>query len=378
MKKGITLQLRLTLITSLLLVILSAAFTVAGMYNLKENVINPLQITIEFDSNKLAAQLNKQLSEVGDNGINDFTIRSTIKPYSQFSLWFMAAAIMAGTIIMYFLSGIVLKPAKKLAGDIANVDKDTLSNRFTEFNAGDELNTIANSFNGMLERLQSAFEREQRFSAAAAHELKTPLTVIKTNLDVFELDESPSEQEVKSVLEIVRRQTDRMITLVNDLMELSATDACEKKDEVAIDKLLAEIADELSSDMERRGITYELDTMPCNIIANAVMIKNAISNLWSNAIRYNTENGRIFIFESREGDLCIISIVDTGIGIDEEKSKYIFEPFYRVDVSRSRAAGGAGLGLTIAKEIIMQHDGTIVYEKNKPHGSRFTITLPVT
>lgn len=169
-----------------------------------------------------------------------------------------------------------------------------------------------------------------------------------------------------------------MITLVNDLMELSATDACEKKDEVAIDKLLAEIADELSSDMERRGITYELDTMPCNIIANAVMIKNAISNLWSNAIRYNTENGRIFIFESREGDLCIISIVDTGIGIDEEKSKYIFEPFYRVDVSRSRAAGGAGLGLTIAKEIIMQHDGTIVYEKNKPHGSRFTITLPVT
>ena len=166
---------------------------------------------------------------------------------------------------------------KKLAGDIANVDKDTLSNRFTEFNAGDELNTIANSFNGMLERLQSAFEREQRFSAAAAHELKTPLTVIKTNLDVFELDESPSEQEVKSVLEIVRRQTDRMITLVNDLMELSATDACEKKDEVAIDKLLAEIADELSSDMEGRGITYELDTMPCNIIANAVMIKKALS-----------------------------------------------------------------------------------------------------
>lgn len=381
MKKGISLRTRLTLITSMLLILLCVAFTISGLYNLNVNVIDPLQLTIKIDMDQLAAQPEQKLpGNIFDN-LNEIIIEERIEPYSRFSFLFMVTAIVIGTVIMYFLSGLVLKPAKKLANDIACIDKDTLSRRITEFKAGDELNSIANSFNGMLERLQLAFEREQHFSAAAAHELKTPLTVIKTNLDVFDLDEAPSEEDVKDILGVVKKQTDRMVMLVNDLMKLSATDDCEKKDIVSVDKLLTEIADEMLpdmiKDMIKKSIELNIDTVPCNIKGNAVMIKHAISNLWSNAIKYNIDHGQISVSTYREGRQCIISIADTGIGIEEDKSKYIFEPFYRVDKSRSRESGGSGLGLAIAKEIIIHHEGTIIYEKNQPQGSRFTITLPV-
>lgn len=377
MKKGISLRIRLTLITSMLLILLCVAFTISGLYNLNVNVIDPLQLIIKIDMDQLEPQLDQEIPGIKLDNLNEIIIGETVVPYSRFSFLFMVAVIIIGTGIMYFLSGLVLKPAKKLAADISCIDKDTLFSPVTEFKAGDELNSIANSFNGMLERLQLAFEREQRFSASAAHELKTPLTVIKTNLDVFDLDEAPSEEDVKDILGVVKRQTDRMVILVNDLMKLSATNDCEKKDIVSVDKLLTEIADEMLPDMIKKSIKFNIDTVPCNIKGNAVMIKHAISNLWSNAIKYNIDYGQISVSTYREGRQCIISIADTGIGIEEDKSKYIFEPFYRVDKSRSRESGGSGLGLAITKEIIIHHEGTIIYEKNQSQGSRFTITLPV-
>lgn len=377
MKKGISLQTRLTLITSMLLTLLCVAFTIFGLYNLNVNVINPLQSASEIDMNNIDIQPAQQLTETVTDNLNDEIITKTIMPYSRFSFLFMLAAIVIGTGMMYFVSGLVLKPAKKLASDIAYIDKDTLSNRVTGFRAGDELSSIADSFNGMLDRLQSAFEREQRFSAAAAHELKTPLTIIKTNLDVFALDESPAKQDLDNILDVVKQQTNRMVMLVNDLMELSSKDVCDKNDVVPVDKLLAEIAEELSPSMIKTHVKLKIDAVPCNITANAVMLKHAISNIWSNAIRYNIEEGQISVSAYIEGRQCIICIEDTGIGIEEDKSKYIFEPFYRADKSRSRAAGGAGLGLAIAKEIITQHKGTVVYEKNEPRGSRFTVTLTI-
>ena len=377
MKKGISLRVRLTLITSMLLILLCVAFTISGLYNLNVNVIDPLQVIVKIDTEQLGPQLDQKIPGGQLDNLNEIIIEETVEPYSRFSFLFMVAAIVIGTGIMYFLSGLVLKPAKKLAADISSIDKDTLFSPVTEFKAGDELSSIANSFNEMLERLQLAFEREQRFSAAAAHELKTPLTVIKTNLDVFDLDETPSEEDVKDILGVVRKQTDRMVMLVNDLMMLSTTDDCDKNDIISIEKLLTEVGEEMLPDMIRKCIKLKIDIVPCNIRGNAVMIKHAISNLWSNAIKYNIDHGQIFVSTYSDGNQCIISIADTGIGIEEDKTKYIFEPFYRVDRSRSRELGGSGLGLAIANEIIMQHEGTIVYEKNHPQGSRFTITLPV-
>ncbi len=377
MKEGISLRGRLTFITSILLILLCIAFTVSGMYNLNVNVVDPLQLIIRIDMDQVARQTEQGVPEFMLDNLNEIIIEETIGPYSRFSFLFMVVAIVIGTSIMYFLSGLVLKPAQKLATDIACINKDTLSRRITNFKAGDELNSIANSFNGMLDRLQLAFDREQRFSAAAAHELKTPLTVIKTNLDVFDLDETHSKEDVEDILGVVKKQTDRMVMLVNDLMILSTNHACNRNDKVSIDKLLAEIREEMLPDMINKSIKFRMDTVPCNITANAVMIKHAISNLLNNAIKYNVDGGQISVSAYTEENRCIICIVDTGIGIEEDKTKYIFEPFYRVDKSRSRTVGGAGLGLAITKEIIMQHKGTIVHGKNEPQGSKFTVTLPL-
>jgi signal transduction histidine kinase len=267
----------------------------------------------------------------------------------------MIISVILGSLLMYVISGVALKQVRLLAQKIASIDKNELSFRITDFSAGDELNKLADSFNMMLTKLDIAFARESRFSADAAHELKTPLTVIKTNLDVLYLDESPTKEDCLESLEVVKKQTNRMIALVDDLLAMSTASVCNIDNYVEVDVMLEEIAKEFDPKIKEMHIRFDMDVKACSVKANYVMLKHAISNILENSIKYNYQDGEIEIKAYPEENDCVIYISDTGIGISEEHVKYIFEPFYRVDKSRSRKIGGSGLGLAIAYDIILKH-----------------------
>lgn len=373
MTKKISLRMRLTLITSAILIFFCIMLTVFSLYNANSNFVIT---SFDRDNNVygstgiITPDLNKDVeyAEVTLVGYSAFSTSSYI---------FMIISIILGSLLMYVISGIALKQVRLLAHKIADIDKNELSFRITDFSAGDELNTLADSFNMMLTRLEIAFARESRFAADAAHELKTPLTVIKTNLDVLYLDENPTTEDCLESLEVVKKQTNRMIALVDALLAMSTASFCEIENHVDVDAMLEEITTEFEPQMREKYIQLSMDVEACSIRANYVMLKHALSNIIDNAIKYNYQNGKIRIKVYQEEKNCVIYISDTGMGISEEHARYIFEPFYRVDKSRSRAIGGSGLGLAIAYNIILKHQGTIEYSAAEPKGSIFKMSLPI-
>ena len=375
MKTNLSLRLRITIITSILLIILSIAFTLSGLYNLNRNVIDPLQVILEIDMYNINYPVEGiPFNEVRTN-LNRIRVQDRVEPFSRFSIYFMLGIISLGTATMYFLSGIALRPAKRLATIMNKVDRNNLSHRIQDFNAGDELDSIANSFNLMLDRLEEAFAREERFSAAAAHELKTPITVMKTNLDVYSLYGTYEEEEVDEIIEVMKEQTERMMELVDNLNKLSSNKAYEKTDLIKLDVLLRELVDDLSGDIREKKLDINLNLSTLEIQGNYTMLKNALANIVSNAIKYNKYGGSIAINLSANGKDKYLVVEDSGIGIREDEIERIFEPFYRVDKSRSRKIAGSGLGLSIAKEIIEDHGGQLYCESQPAKGSIFIIKL---
>lgn len=376
MKKGISLRMRLTLITSLLLTTICIAVTIFSIYNVTASIVTVDEYAKhQWRNLDLEMPMYKSALDGSEFSKDLNTYFVDISTYSDTSLWFMVAAIVIGSVLMYFISGIILRPLRRLSDTIASTDKDVLSARITEYNSDDELNMLADSFNQMLERLEAVFLREQRFSAAAAHEMKTPLTVIKTNLDVLLLDENPSKEDYMESITVVQMQTERMTKLIQELLVISTAENCEKNDNVELELLIKEIFNELSFQAIEKHINLYIQTEPYKIKANRIMLKHAISNIAENAIKYNDVNGGVNCILKGEQHGCKISIIDTGIGIKDEDVLHIFEPFYRGEKSRNRKTGGCGLGLSISKEIITHHGGTITYRANSRGGSIFTIYL---
>lgn len=281
-----------------------------------------------------------------------------------------------GAFLIYYILKKEFSSLKKLSDEMTLINENKLSHKITGFDNGDELTLFANSFNTMLSRLDKAFESQKRFSVDASHELKTPLTVLKTNLDVLNLIENPSEEDYKYTISIFKKQTERMIDLVDSLFLTAFQKDYDLNDTIIIDNIISNVILDLDEKIIKKNIS--IDVTKSNIVTkgNRIMLTHAISNVVRNAVNYNKINGNIYItFEKMEKNY-IIKIADTGIGIPKDKANLIFEPFFRVDESRSRKSSGAGLGLAITKEVIYRHGGKVSYIPNKDGGSIFEITLP--
>lgn len=384
-KHKLSLRMRVTLISGLALITICLLLSGVILYNANNFIIGPTKT----EDGEILGKTGMDGDALGETDINDDILvpvspddryevyETNVIYFYRYTLIGIAIALICGIVLIYVVTGIALKPLNKLKDEIASTDETDLSKRITDFSAGDELQSLANSFNGMLTRIQSAFERERSFSAGAAHELKTPLAVIKTNMDVLALSEHPTSDEYADTFEIVKNQTARMSKLIDDLFAMCAMNGYEIEDKVSPGELVSEIILDLQSEIQKKNIIVNTSVLSCTVKANSVMLRHAISNLIQNAIKYNVENGSINIGMKLDSGKCRISVSDTGIGISNEASSHIFEPFYREDKSRSRRIGGAGLGLSIVKSIIEQHDGTVCYHKNQPQGSVFTIELPI-
>ena len=380
-KNKMSFRMRVTLITGTTLVLVSILISFTIIYNAGYYIIGPAKKVTEdgemgvASSTGIGDEYAKPVNPEGMDVAEEYAIHVT--NFYNYTVVAIVVVILIGIIVLYIVTGISLKPLKDLQKDIANIDAKDLSKRITEFSTGDELDALARSFNKMLDKIQDAFEREKSFSTGAAHELKTPLAVIKTNLDVLQMSDIPSTEEYEETITVVKNQTERMTKLVEDLFAMCALKGYETDDTIHVDSLIKEIISEHKDDAKERNITIDVEGATCKVIGNIVMLKHAISNIIQNALKYNINGGSINISVSEKFDNCQISIADTGIGIDCDAAKHIFEPFYREDKSRSRKIGGAGLGLSIVKSIIEQHGGTVKYKPNNPKGSIFIIILPI-
>ena len=380
MMKKLSLRMRLTLLSALVMASVAVILTSMFLFGADRIFVRDLEQKMMFQPQDIIITSVKKEGVPNENmDLQEVTV-SLKKAGTQFNLWGMAAlflVLILGTGATWLMAGHVLKPLKELSSAIEEISGNDLSNRVEIQGRQDEIGRLARSFNHMMDKVSASFERQKRFSASAAHELKTPLATILVNLEVLELDGKTSPDRMEKVLTIVKANTERMIRLVEDLMRLTSDKDHEMEEEVKLSEVFAITLYELSPLIRKKDLTVSIENTPdISLTGSRVMLYRVMSNLLENAAKYNREHGSISIVTGRDDNGVTVKIEDTGIGIPEEALPHIFEPFYRVDQSRSRAVGGAGLGLPLVKDIVEKHGGEVTVKSAAGEGTTFILRFP--
>lgn len=376
----LSIRTRLVVITVFILVICCIGLTAIINYSATQmamqvaQTVTPAQSIGDID-NQIEPQLPAM--SLGESTESIQRQQQIIDNFYRNSFLYMLFIIMIGGSMMYLFSKSILLPLSKLNDKIKNSTVSTLSDKLSVPNSNDEIAELTVSFNKMTDRIQEAFLFQQQFSGNVAHELRTPLTIMKTKIDVFEKRENHTSAEYKELIENQKNQLMRLSEIIQILLEITNTDNVHEKEHFLVSDMIENILLDFSNMTAQKNICIATDLQNVEIYGNVDLLYRAFSNLIQNSIRYNVKNGDIYISAKQKQHDTVIQICDTGIGISEENRQRIFEPFFRVDKSRSREMGGAGLGLSIVKKIIEKHDGTITVSNNNPQGTCFTVELPL-
>jgi len=379
--KKLSLRMRLTLLSMVVTAGVAVILAVMFLFGADRIFVHDLQQKFLYPSEHIVISSETNPSQEAED-LQEITL--TIRAAgNRFNAWGIAAlflVIVLGTGAAWFMSGSALKPLEELSGTIEEIGGNDLSRR-VDAQIGkrqDEIGHLARSFNRMMDKVSASFERQKRFSASAAHELKTPLATILVNLEVLELEEEMDMARVKKALSVVRANTQRMIRLTDDLFRLTSARESEMGEEVPLGEAFAIAVDELAPLLRQKNLTVSVQDMgELRVSGNRVMLYRAMSNLLENAAKYNRDGGAIAVTAEALDDEIRVVVSDTGIGIPKGDLPHIFEPFYRVDRSRSRAAGGAGLGLPLVRDIVEKHGGAIEIESEPGEGTRVVVRFPV-
>ena len=392
-----SLQLKLTLLLSLLMIVSCVLMyffishsAVSGMDGLQNYMIKvdpqdgDSPITFNVDPKALFPQFEQEIQETKE----DFLLRSVIAT---------TIIILLSSVCTYFLTKKTLTPLQKLTSEVSQIQAQNLSTQLAVPNSKDEIAQLTSSFNEMLARLDNAFSTQKQFSANAAHELRTPLAVLQTNLEVFEKKQKPEMVEYQQLFTMIKEQTARLSQLVGTLLDMTNLKSVPRTDHVSLEELVAEVFCDLDPVAEKAGISIHFDDSSSqdlhtdvhtpdasalnnnirNITGSYVLLYRAVYNLVENAIKYNRPNGSVTVSVKEKNGQAMILVKDTGIGISPENQKKIFDPFFRVDKSRSRAMGGAGLGLALVDSIAREHGGSVKVLESNEKGSIIALMLPV-
>ena len=392
-----SLQLKLTLLLSLLMIVSCVLMyffishsAVSGMDGLQNYMIKvdpqdgDSPITFNVDPKALFPQFEQEIQETKE----DFLLRSVIAT---------TIIILLSSVCTYFLTKKTLTPLQKLTSEVSQIQAQNLSTQLAVPNSKDEIAQLTSSFNEMLTRLDNAFSTQKQFSANAAHELRTPLAVLQTNLEVFEKKQEPEMVEYQQLFTMIKEQTARLSQLVGTLLDMTNLKSVPRTDHVSLEELVDEVFCDLDPVAEKAGISIHFDDSSSqdlhtdvhtpdasalnnnirNITGSYVLLYRAVYNLVENAIKYNRPNGSVTVSVKEKNGQAMILVKDTGIGISPENQKKIFDPFFRVDKSRSRAMGGAGLGLALVDSIAKEHGGTVNVLESSETGSTIALMLPV-
>ena len=383
-----SLQWRLTLLITLLVTVTCILMyffisnsAVTGMENLESYIVqinktDSAPITFNVDPSILFPDLSNQVQATKDL----FRIRSMIAT---------GIIILLSSIGTYFISRRALTPLHDLSTKIGKIQAQNLSESLEIPDSNDEISQLTASFNKMLSRLDDAFTAQKQFSASAAHELRTPLAVMQTNLEVFARKKTPSTEEYQEIFSLIQEQTGRLSHLAEILLDMTGIQTVERSETISLAELTEEVFCDLASVAEQKQIELIQRDGDCTVIGSYLLLYRAVYNLVENAIKYNHPSGKVTVTlhsgkvildassQPHPADCAFIEISDTGIGISPEYQEKIFAPFFRVDKSRSRAMGGAGLGLALVTEIARQHGGQVKVLESNEKGSTIALMLPL-
>ena len=377
-----SLQLKLTLLLSLLMIVSCVLMyffishsAVSGMDGLQNYMIKvdpqdgDSPITFNVDPKALFPQFEQEIQETKE----DFLLRSVIAT---------TIIILLSSVCTYFLTKKTLTPLQKLTSEVSQIQAQNLSTQLAVPNSKDEIAQLTSSFNEMLTRLDNAFSTQKQFSANAAHELRTPLAVLQTNLEVFEKKQKPEMIEYRQLFTMIKEQTARLSQLVGTLLDMTNLKSVPRTDQVSLEELVDEVFCDLDPIAEKAGISIHFNDssnqdLHTDVTGSYVLLYRAVYNLVENAIKYNRPHGSVSVSVKQENGQAMVLVTDTGIGISPENQKKIFDPFFRVDKSRSRAMGGAGLGLALVDSIAKEHGGTVKVLESSETGSTIALMLPV-
>ena len=299
--------------------------------------------------------------------------RSTLRMESAAA---MLLVVLLSGVMTYWLTGKALSPLRKIAGQMETIQAQNLAQPVEVPGTEDEVAHLAKSFNAMLSRLGKSFETQKRFSANAAHELRTPLAVIQARLDLLDRKSKELPGDCAESLEILAAQTERLSHLVEELLQMARLETVQKSDQISLPALLEEILCDLEEVAQKNGVKMVQHPSEGELVGNDALLYRAIYNVIENSIKYNHTGGRVSAQSNVEKGQIIVTISDSGRGIPAEDQKQVFDPFFRVDKSRSRQMGGCGLGLALTKAIIELHGGQIRIVSSSPKGTTIRIMLP--
>ena len=351
---------------------------VAGMENLGDYMIridntDSAPITFNMDPSVLFPELSDQL-------------QLTKKLFLTKGLMVTGIIILLSSICTYFISRQALLPLRRLSQEVNQIEVQNLSEALEVPATNDEISRLTISFNKMLARLDEAFTAQKQFSANAAHELRTPLAVIQTNLEVFARKETPALKDYQEIFSMLQEQTGRLSHLAEILLDMTGVQTVERSERISLAALTDEVFCDLASVAEQKEVELIQQEGDCIITGSYLLLYRAVYNLVENAIKYNHSGGKVTVNihlseeitdTSTSDNYAFLEVSDTGIGIPPEYQEKIFTPFFRVDKSRSRAMGGAGLGLALVSEIVRQHNGQVKVLESSKKGSVIAIMLPV-
>ncbi len=379
--KKMSLQWRLTCIITLYIAVICGCVTML-VYRNGVYYMDSLQEAVDTrgdDQPDDAEEIYISIPEdKWDEFANDFSVQvyNNKADYRKNSLIISAVLALLGGVVTYFISGHALRPLREFSDKIEKVQAQNLADSRIEENQVKELNQLSVSYNRMLERLSDAFEIQRQFTANAAHELRTPLALMQVQLDLYHSNSHPdNDADTVQMIQMVTEQNDRLSKMVKTLLDMSELQTVGRDDEIILDALVDEVLEDLEPLAEGKNIRLIAKCKDITMVGSDILIYRLVYNLVENAIKYNHSGGQVTVTAERKEKHVCLSVEDTGTGIPEELKERVFEPFFRVDKSRSRELGGVGLGLALVREIVRVHDGSITVKSNPSGGTIFEVVL---
>lgn len=379
--KRMSLQWRLTCITTLCIAIICGCLTMF-VYKNGVHYIDSLQDAVESQGDEKGNKSDEIYISIPDDKWDEFADKFSVQVYNnkadykRNSLIITVLLALLGGVVTYFISGHALRPIREFSDKIEEVQAQNLSDSRIEENNVKELNQLGISYNKMLERLSDAFEIQRQFTANAAHELRTPLALMQVQLDLYNSASHPgNDADTLQTIKMVTEQNDKLNRMVKTLLDMSELQTVGRDDKIILDAIVEEVLADLEPLAVEKNIKLigkcEDDTM----IGSDILIYRLVYNLVENAIKYNHPLGQVTVTAYQRNKHVYLSVEDTGSGIPKELRERVFEPFFRVDKSRSRELGGVGLGLAFVREIVSVHDGSICIKSGKTGGTIFEVTF---
>ena len=379
--KRMSLQWRLTCITTLCIAIICGCLTMF-VYKNGVHYIDSLQDAVESQGDEKGNKSDEIYISIPDDKWDEFAdefsfqVYNNKADYKRNSLIITVLLALLGGVVTYFISGHALRPIREFSDKIEEVQAQNLSDSRIEENNVKELNQLGISYNKMLERLSEAFEIQRQFTANAAHELRTPLALMQVQLDLYNSASHPgNDADTLQTIKMVTEQNDKLNRMVKTLLDMSELQTVGRDDKIILDAIVEEVLADLEPLAVEKNIKLIGKCEDAAMIGSDILIYRLIYNLVENAIKYNHPLGQVTVTAYQRNKHVYLSVEDTGSGIPKELRERVFEPFFRVDKSRSRELGGVGLGLAFVREIVRVHDGSICIKSGKTGGTIFEVTF---